>query len=371
MAGQEEPGRDWSVAPFCPSGALTESRVSCRVARRFGRRRHADPAVEAAVEATWAARVAANPRLFNGTKLRLHAFALEPPAGGGEGGDSEAAAPPRLLLSLGLTDYRAFLGTNAAAPEQQRRLRADGAAQHAGDGAAYLSQKLGVGGVTTTADGFVVFIVRSAYVAEAQGMVDVPGGHPEPSKVPGLAAAVAGEEGEGEEGEGEEEEAAAARGGGDAAGPCGEASAAQCEGAVRELFRSVADEVTDEVNIPPPSLTAPLLLGLVSQLPTAGTPSAAFALRCSLTRAEVEARYALGAREAFESTELLFVRGEDLLAPARAAAAAAAAAASADVAAREATVAAGEALIAPLRFTPATRGCLALWTEHHLQGGLK
>ena len=366
MAGQEEPGRDWSVAPFCPSGALTESRVSCRVARRFGRRRHADPAVEAAVEATWAARVAANPRLFNGTKLRLHAFALEPPAGGGEGGDSEAAAPPRLLLSLGLTDYRAFLGTNAAAPEQQRRLRADGAAQHAGDGAAYLSQKLGVGGVTTTADGFVVFIVRSAHVAEAQGMVDVPGGHPEPSKVPGLAAAVAGEEGEGEE-----EEAAAARGGGDAAGPCGEASAAQCEGAVRELFRSVADEVTDEVNIPPPSLTAPLLLGLVSQLPTAGTPSAAFALRCSLTRAEVEARYALGAREAFESTELLFVRGEDLLAPARAAAAAAAAAASADVAAREATVAAGEALIAPLRFTPATRGCLALWTEHHLQGGLK
>ena len=42
---------------------------------------------------------------------------------------------------------------------------------------------------------------------------------------------------------------------------------------------------------------------LVRQLPSAGTPAFAFTLRCALTRAEVEAQYALGAEEADEPDE--------------------------------------------------------------------
>ena len=150
-----------------------------------------------------------------------------------------------------------------------------------------------------------------------------------------------------------------------------EVSSELCSAAVRELFQSVADEVTDEVNVPPEALSAPRLLGIVSQLSTAGTPSAAFALRCALTRAEVEACYARGAAEAFESTELLFIRAEELLEPGfKVAARMDTEGEGREEAAREATVQVGERLIAPLRFTPATRGCLALWAEHYRHGGL-
>ena len=40
---------------------------------------------------------------------------------------------------------------------------------------------LGVGVCVTTADGKVVLQRRSAHVGEGAGLVDVPGGHPEPS----------------------------------------------------------------------------------------------------------------------------------------------------------------------------------------------
>ncbi len=39
---------------------------------------------------------------------------------------------------------------------------------------------MGVGIVVVTSDGFIVMIKRSGSVGEGAGLVDVPGGHPEP-----------------------------------------------------------------------------------------------------------------------------------------------------------------------------------------------
>lgn len=87
---------------------------------------------------------------------------------------------PSLTLELGLTGYRSYLCTNAS--NCADLLIKDGLEDH-GDGEIFLSMKLGVGGVTRTADGFLAFILRSCHVAEAQGMVGVPGGHPEPGGI--------------------------------------------------------------------------------------------------------------------------------------------------------------------------------------------
>ena len=45
---------------------------------------------------------------------------------------------------------------------------------------AYLSQKLGVTAIVETVDGFLLSLRRSSGVAEGQGMLGAPGGHPEP-----------------------------------------------------------------------------------------------------------------------------------------------------------------------------------------------
>ena len=46
---------------------------------------------------------------------------------------------------------------------------------------AFLSEPLGVAGIIVTSDDQVVFSRRNDWVAESAGMLDVPGGHPEPT----------------------------------------------------------------------------------------------------------------------------------------------------------------------------------------------
>lgn len=103
---------------------------------------------------------------------------------GKDGWGREAAGEPRkdadgaiLRLRLGLTCYKDFLGTNWSreAVKLQHRGRLE-----VGDPQALLAQPLGVGAVLVTSDGQVVMLRRSLRVAEAAGLLDIPGGHPEP-----------------------------------------------------------------------------------------------------------------------------------------------------------------------------------------------
>lgn len=85
-----------------------------------------------------------------------------------------------LRLQLGLTCYKDFLGTNwsheAGNLQQRGQLEV-------GDPQALLAQPLGVGAILVTTDGQVVMLKRSQRVAEAAGLLDIPGGHPEPKVI--------------------------------------------------------------------------------------------------------------------------------------------------------------------------------------------
>lgn len=149
----------------CPAGGLTQEQVHVELSPAHDRRPL--PAGDQAIAAIWETRLQSQPWLFDAPKFRLHTATLVP--AGSQG--------PKLLLRLGLTSYRDFLGTNWASSAAQ--LRQQGAADW-GDKQAYLADPLGVGAALVTVDDCLVFLRRSQQVAEAPGLVDVPGGHPEP-----------------------------------------------------------------------------------------------------------------------------------------------------------------------------------------------
>lgn len=170
-------GPQWSDEPPAPLS-------------RFNRQ--TDPELERQIEAVWTERVSKESWLFNGSKFRLHSFYLAPPAeactsctksmGQSNTPVSQAENPdqepgPLLTLRLGLTCYKDYLGTNWSCEVAELRRRGQ---QEFGDPVALLAQPLGVGAVLCTDDGQVVLIRRSQEVAEAGGLLDIPGGHPEP-----------------------------------------------------------------------------------------------------------------------------------------------------------------------------------------------
>lgn len=203
--------------------------TSSKISSSFLRfNRQTDAALERHIDELWTERVSKEPWLFNGAKFRLHSFCLaapqnlpSTPSSHGtilhhtEDPDSqrcedlddirnrcinqpentEGAFPrdlrefngiadqpslhsgPILTLRLGLTCYKDYLGTNWSCGVAELRRR--GEAKFS-DPLAFLAQPLGVGAVLCTSDGQVVMIRRSQRVAEAGGLLDIPGGHPEP-----------------------------------------------------------------------------------------------------------------------------------------------------------------------------------------------
>ncbi|XP_054381692.1 uridine diphosphate glucose pyrophosphatase NUDT22 isoform X2 [Pongo abelii] len=244
----------------CPGGGLPQEQIQAELSPAHDRRPL--PCGEEAITAIWETRLKAQPWLFDAPKFRLHSATLAPIGSRG----------PQLLLRLGLTSYRDFLGTNWSSSAAW--LRQQGATDW-GDTQAYLADPLGVGAALATADDFLVFLRRSWQVAEAPGLVDVPGGHPEPQALcPG--------------GSPQHEDLAE-------------------ELVVRELFSSVLQEICDEVNLPLLTLSQPLLLGIARNETSAGRASAEFYVQCSLTSEQVRKHYLSGGPEAHESTGIIFV----------------------------------------------------------------
>ncbi|XP_054297182.1 uridine diphosphate glucose pyrophosphatase NUDT22 [Pongo pygmaeus] len=244
----------------CPGGGLPQEQIQAELSPAHDRRPL--PCGEEAITAIWETRLKAQPWLFDAPKFRLHSATLAPIGSRG----------PQLLLRLGLTSYRDFLGTNWSSSAAW--LRQQGATDW-GDTQAYLADPLGVGAALATADDFLVFLRRSWQVAEAPGLVDVPGGHPEPQALcPG--------------GSPQHEDLTE-------------------ELVVRELFSSVLQEICDEVNLPLLTLSQPLLLGIARNETSAGRASAEFYVQCSLTSEQVRKHYLSGGPEAHESTGIIFV----------------------------------------------------------------
>uniref|UniRef100_A0A669B384 Nudix (nucleoside diphosphate linked moiety X)-type motif 22 n=1 Tax=Oreochromis niloticus TaxID=8128 RepID=A0A669B384_ORENI len=129
--------------------------------------RHTDLALERHIDEVWMKRVSKEPWLFNRAKFRLHSFCL-------------IKRTPKIICVL---DY---LGTNWSCGVAKLRQRGEA---EFGDPLTLLAQPLGVGGILCTSNGQVVMI-RSQKVAEAGGLLDISGGHPEreySSELPGTA----------------------------------------------------------------------------------------------------------------------------------------------------------------------------------------
>lgn len=249
-----------SLLLLCPLGGLSQEQVAVELSPAHDRRPL--PGGDKTITAIWETRLQAQPWIFDAPKFRLHSAVLA----------STSPNPPQLLLHLGLTSYRDFLGTNWSSSASW--LRQQGAADW-GDKQAYLADPLGVGAALVTADDFLVFLRRSQQVAEAPGLVDVPGGHPEPQAL--------------------------------CSGGITQHKDLPGELVVRELFSSVLQEICDEVNLPLHTLSQPLLLGIACNETSAGRASAEFYVQCSLTSEEVRSYYLSGGPEAHESTGIIFV----------------------------------------------------------------
>ncbi|CAG09778.1 unnamed protein product, partial [Tetraodon nigroviridis] len=305
---------------------LLESQVHVELSERFNRR--TDPVLEREILEAWTERMSKEPWLFNGSKFRLHSFCwasahspslspscaqqLSKASGKPDffAGDSlcnspqerlneirrcqkqrkglekpvDEASGPLLTLRLGLTCYRDYLGTNWSARASELCQLGETAFE---DPRALLAQPLGVGAVLCTCDHQVVLIRRSHRVAEAGGLLDVPGGHPEPKVVcEQLGRAV------------HEERI--------------RVDMMEQNAVVSELFSSVCVEIRDEVNIPLGALGQPVLMGVALNHTSAGRPSAEFYVSCSLTSEEVRKLYWEGGAEASESTDVVFLSQQEV-----------------------------------------------------------
>ncbi|XP_053735550.1 uridine diphosphate glucose pyrophosphatase NUDT22 [Synchiropus splendidus] len=321
--------RDVSLLLDCAAWhGLRQSQVRVEISERFNRHRDAD--LERHIDHLWAERLAKEPWLFNGAKFRLHSFQfsslntssshhflcsgdsesshakstgarldnaivasekgegneLQPKESSDDNYRSEEAVP-LLTLRLGLTCYKDYLGTNWSLRVDELHKRGE---SEFGDHLALLAQPLGVGAVMSTSDGKVVLIRRSQKVAEAGGLLDIPGGHPEPKVVlESLGQTV-----------------------------CEESITVTLlqhkPGAVvAELFSSVCAEIRDEVNVPLQFLGEPVLMGVALNHTSAGRPSAEFHVSCSLTSDEVRTLYWQGGAEAHESTDIVFITTGEML----------------------------------------------------------
>lgn len=181
--------------------------------------RQTDPVLEDSIDEIWEERLSKAPWIFNGAKFRLHSYFLasQKNFSDSEGfgaceqttdawmeskvnqkGDFVPTLPTNecsekrgtaltskpekqgeyiLLLRLGLTSYKDYLGTNWSEHAQELCRRGE---VEFGDTFSFLAQPLGVGAVLCTIDENIVLIRRSQKVAEAGGLLDIPGGHPEP-----------------------------------------------------------------------------------------------------------------------------------------------------------------------------------------------
>ena len=256
------PAEPYTLLLSCPLvRANTVTRESLRVDydRRHDRKPHRDD--DENIGRAWLAATEKNPRIFDGSKFRLHRIALD--------------AHGDVVIELGLTGYREYLGTNRLPAAALRQLEADGQADHANP-RAHLSDALGCETVLLTADDQVVLLRRSSSVATHGGLHNGPSGHPEPARC-----------GAGVEGAGAQGAAAAAA-------------------VVHELYDSVLQETHEETAVPRDALSQPQLIGCMAD--AVGKPDLLFLTRTSLDADGPSLRHALQADLALAVREQVDLR---------------------------------------------------------------
>lgn len=222
------------------------------------------------MESTWQTRLTkaaeTGGSLYDGYKFRLHCIQWDNNSDGGRGS---------VHISMGLTSYKEYVGTNQLPSADRATLEADGV-MNFGNADAHLSNALGCETVLVTHDAQVVLLRRSDKVGSGTGLYNGPSGHPEPGDA-GLGA------------HGQPDADVRAR---------------------NELFHSIIEEVHAETNLPKSKLSAPLLIGAMCD--ASRKPDILFFMQTKLTAEGVRLEYARGGAETWESDRLAFCPADEL-----------------------------------------------------------
>jgi 8-oxo-dGTP pyrophosphatase MutT (NUDIX family) len=268
----------------CPKG-LRRQDVSAQLSPSHDRCR-TQPSCEGQIAGIWETRLASNPGLYNGAKFRWAGFEIVP---------NEEEQPAELVILLGVTDYRDYIGTNLA-PHWQSLLALDplcppraghaGRPMKLGQGAEIVEADARTGSclantcanaaVLETSDGHIVFLERSSNVGECPNMVVLPGGHAEPAAL------------------GIESQELWLK----------QSSIPNSQSVVDVLWDAVLLEVEEETGVAREELSEPLLLG-VSRRVENHRPCMAYLVSTNLSASAVKMRYRDGhVQDRFESTSL-------------------------------------------------------------------
>ena len=179
----------------------------------------------------WNTRLESNPSLYNGKKFRLAKVTQ--------------LSDSTVELGIGLSDYASYLGTNRNTEPDFIHLLLEEGFQNYQDRKALFANVFGNAALILTKDDCIPFVKRSSKTAEFAGWYDLPGGHPEPSRVNEDMTVFDNN------------------------------SDLKLEDSIRnEIFFSILDEVHCELNIPLEKLGEPLLMGIESAHSSYGKPSA-------------------------------------------------------------------------------------------------
>ncbi|XP_078447057.1 nudix hydrolase homolog 9 isoform X2 [Wolffia australiana] len=263
-------GSAYNLLLSCPLG-LSPSQVFVDFGPSYDRIQHPDDNLEKSISEIWCQRILENPSMYNGLKFRYSGFKLKDM----EGSYSDNS----VCLNLGLTDYRAFVGTNLnplwekfLVPSGDEAIRC----QH-------VASPLGNGAIVETLDKKIILLQRSSKVGEFPGFLVFPGGHSEPKEV-----GISGHPTKG----------------------ISECCNNLKEKVAAEMFDGIIREVVEEIGVPLRHLGEPQFIGISQRLLNV-RPTAFFFLRCNLHSGEVEEFYSK-AQDGFESTQLYAMSREEI-----------------------------------------------------------
>lgn len=160
------PEDDVKITSFIKNGmGLEEEHLQAILDHKFNRK-HLE-SYEEAINKTWNERLKGQETLYNALKFRYHSV-------------EEIDNGNKIKMNLGITAYKSLIGTNLVDdPQKIALLKAEGMNNYGNEDACF-ALPLGVGSLLRTVDNKFVYMRRSNLCAENQGVVDRPGGHPEP-----------------------------------------------------------------------------------------------------------------------------------------------------------------------------------------------
>jgi 8-oxo-dGTP pyrophosphatase MutT (NUDIX family) len=274
MTTAEKSIRSFEVVLAIPQG-IQEHDVSIHFAHENDRQSSSDVNQEEQIDNIWKQRTTANSSLFNGTKFRFERVSRIRPSSVSTTKQHENKNSS-ITVSLGVTDYKSFLGTNCSLHWELLSPNC-------------LASPLGNAAIVETCDKKVVLLKRSGNVGEMPHTIVMPGGHPEPEMV-GIntmkdwhcmdsspTATISTKEQP-------------------------NATIEHC--VAHELWDSMIREVIEETGIPRDVLGRPECIGFTRRVQNY-RPDIIFFISCNLTSNHVHQLYADGPEHKSESTELM------------------------------------------------------------------